>query len=112
MRGWGAGPLQTGCASMLVVRRRAWITVLAALATVIIAGAELRSHAATAAGDTVARVSTAADLGAILPATVSDMPSGRPLPSGFVGVSAELKATHAYTSRDPDQVNPVLVDLL
>jgi hypothetical protein len=45
-------------------------------------------------------------------ATVGTMPTGQPMPPGFVGVSMEYKAVHAYTGRDPLAVNPVLVQLL
>lgn len=45
-------------------------------------------------------------------ASVSATPVGKPMPSGFVGVSFETKALHVYTGRDPDAVDPVLVGLL
>jgi Glycosyl hydrolase family 79 C-terminal beta domain len=45
-------------------------------------------------------------------ATVGSTPSGQPLPQGFLGVSFEYYALHAYTGRDPNAVNPVLVALL
>ncbi len=32
--------------------------------------------------------------------------------AGFIGISFEYRALHAYTGRDPDHVNPVLVALL
>ncbi len=47
-----------------------------------------------------------------LPVDVSAVPYGRSMPSGFLGVSFEYKATHLYTGRDPDHINPVLVALL
>jgi hypothetical protein len=48
----------------------------------------------------------------IIPATVGASPQGQTMPSGFVGVSAEYRAIHQYTGRNPDAVNPVLVGLL
>ncbi len=45
-------------------------------------------------------------------ATVGAQTFGRPLPSGFVGVSLEYEALHVYTGRDPGAVDPVLVALL
>jgi hypothetical protein len=47
-----------------------------------------------------------------LPVDVSAVPYGRTMPSGFLGVSFEYKATHLYTGRDPGHINPVLVALL
>ncbi len=43
---------------------------------------------------------------------VSATPYGQAMPSSFLGVSFEYKATHLYTGRDPGAVNPVLVSLL
>jgi hypothetical protein len=43
---------------------------------------------------------------------VSATPYGQAMPSSFLGVSFEYKATHLYTGRDPDNINPVLVSLL
>jgi hypothetical protein len=45
-------------------------------------------------------------------ASVSNVPTGRPIAPGFVGVSVEYKALHQYTGRDPGAVNPVLIALL
>jgi hypothetical protein len=45
-------------------------------------------------------------------AQVGAAPSGQQMPPGFVGISFEYKAMHAYTGRDPTHVNPVLVQLL
>jgi hypothetical protein len=44
--------------------------------------------------------------------SVGASPLGRPMPPGFVGVSLEYRAVHAYTGRDPRSVNPVLIQLL
>ena len=45
-------------------------------------------------------------------ATVGSAPSGPAMPPGFVGVSLEFSAVHAYTGSDPRAINPVLVHLL
>jgi len=46
-------------------------------------------------------------------ASVSPNPgAGARIAPGFVGVSLEYRALHLYTGRDPDAVNPVLLDLL
>ncbi len=45
-------------------------------------------------------------------ATVGSNGSGQSMPQGFTGVSLEYGALHAYTGRDPDHVNPVLIQLL
>jgi hypothetical protein len=47
-----------------------------------------------------------------LSASVASTPSGQPMAPGFVGVSVEFSAIHAYTGNDPRAVNPVLVHLL
>src|SRR5256885_1293228 len=45
----------------------------------------------------------------ILSVQVGADPVGRAMPPGFLGLSFEYKATHVYTGRNPDAVNPVLV---
>ena len=45
-------------------------------------------------------------------AQIGDTPTGQVMAPGFVGISFEYKAMHIYTGRDPDHVNPVLVQLL
>jgi hypothetical protein len=37
---------------------------------------------------------------------------GRPVAPGFVGISVEFPAIRAYTGRDPNAINPVLVQLI
>jgi Glycosyl hydrolase family 79 C-terminal beta domain len=49
---------------------------------------------------------------AVVSVQVSPDPVGRAMPPGFLGLSFEYKATHVYTGRNPDVVNPVLVALL
>ena len=44
--------------------------------------------------------------------TVSDHPIGRPIPSGFLGLSFEYQGTRHYTGVNPRAVNPVLVQLI
>jgi hypothetical protein len=45
-------------------------------------------------------------------ANVSDTPTGRPMPAGFVGLSLEYPALHLYTGRDPTAIDPVLLQLI
>lgn len=72
-----------------------WVTA-AAMALCVLAGT-----APAAAADNSA-----------LPVEVSATPYGQAMPPGFLGVSFEYKATHLYTGRDPDHINPVLLALL
>jgi hypothetical protein len=44
--------------------------------------------------------------------TVGSPATGQAIAPGFVGTSMEFQAVHQYTGRDPDNVNPVLVELL
>jgi glycosyl hydrolase family 79 len=43
---------------------------------------------------------------------VSGTPVGNPIPSGFVGLSMEIKALQEYAGTDPAAVNPVLLHLI
>src|SRR5436190_6633647 len=45
-------------------------------------------------------------------AHISDRPFGRSIRPGFVGLSFEFKAVRDYTGSDPNQINPVLVQLI
>jgi hypothetical protein len=45
-------------------------------------------------------------------AAVGSEPAGQPMAPGFTGVSLEFGALHAYTGRDPDHINPVLLNLM
>ena len=45
-------------------------------------------------------------------ATVGSDPAGQPMAQGFTGVSLEYGALHSYTGRDPDHINPVLLNLM
>ena len=45
-------------------------------------------------------------------ASVSSTPTGQPMPTSFLGVSLEYGALHVYTGRNPNAVNPVLIQLL
>jgi hypothetical protein len=47
-----------------------------------------------------------------LDATVGSAPMGQAIAPGYVGVSMEFQAVHAYTGNDPTAINPVLVSLL
>jgi hypothetical protein len=76
----------------VVLRRCAWIALLAALGLAL-PGA----------------VAAQAD---VLSATVSATPVGQTMGPGFVGVSFEYRALHLYTGRDPRAVDPALLGLL
>jgi hypothetical protein len=43
---------------------------------------------------------------------VTGAPAGKPIPSGFVGLSMEIKALQQYAGTDPTAVNPVLLHLI
>jgi hypothetical protein len=45
-------------------------------------------------------------------ATVGSRAISGPMPRGYVGASLEYSALHVYTGRDPNAINPVLVELL
>lgn len=45
-------------------------------------------------------------------ASVAPTPSGQVMAPGFVGVSMEYQAVHAYTGSNPRAVNPTLINLL
>jgi len=49
---------------------------------------------------------------AALSLTVSATPSGRPIPSGFLGLSLEYPAVPAYAGKDARALNPVFVQLI
>jgi hypothetical protein len=79
------------------VRRRARaIGVIAALVALAVAPA----------------VSPASASDPTLDATVGATPTGQAIGSGYVGVSMEFQAVHAYTGNNPKAINPVLVALL
>jgi Glycosyl hydrolase family 79 C-terminal beta domain len=82
---------------MAAVRRRVGgIGVLAALVALVL----------------VPSVSPASSTDPTLYASVGSTTVGQPIGSGFVGVSMEFQAVHAYTGNDPNAINPVLVSLL
>ena len=45
-------------------------------------------------------------------ASVGSNPTGQAMAQGFTGVSLEYGALHFYTGRDPDNINPVFLNLL
>src|SRR5205823_15093451 len=45
-------------------------------------------------------------------ATVAATPTGRSVPSGFLGLSMEYKAIHQYAGRHPRAVDPALLGLI
>jgi hypothetical protein len=98
-----------------VQRHGARLRVLVALAVVLLVALAVAlvpgGGPPAAAGDPVATIH-AADEQPAVSATVGSIPTGQPMPTGFVGVSFEYKALHQYTGRNPDAVNPALISLL
>jgi hypothetical protein len=87
---------------------RRWVAVIAVLlpaaALVAIILAALPSHHGPPAAPTI-------PAGA-LRVNVGTAPTGRPIGTGFVGLSLEYSAIPAYAGTDPTAVNPLLVQLL
>ena len=54
----------------------------------------------------------AARASAVQATNITAAPVGNPVPSGFVGMSIEIKALEQYAGQDPSAVDPVLVHLL
>jgi glycosyl hydrolase family 79 len=48
----------------------------------------------------------------LVSASVGSTPSGRPQPSGFVGLSLEFNWLHFYTGRNPKAIDPVFISLI
>ena len=93
-------PAHGVCHHELVLRRRARLWIVATLSAGLLV--TVASHGATTAE---------ADQPDVY-ATVANTPVGGTIAPGFVGLSLEYKAIHAYTGRNPGAVNPVLVRLL
>jgi hypothetical protein len=81
--------------------------VLMALSVVLLSG----TRVPVAAGGTDPTF-LAADEQPAISATVGSAPVGQKMAPGFVGVSFEYRAIHQYTGRNPDAVNPALINLL
>jgi hypothetical protein len=79
-------------------------SLLLAAVTVL---ADLDPETAGAAGDPARAASDPA-----VAATVGSTPTGQAMAQGFTGLSFEYGALHSYTGRDPDHVNPVLLNLM
>jgi hypothetical protein len=77
-------------------------------ATAILLGTIIVVLSAAPAGETA---TAGADVTAV-DAVIGDTPFGPKLPSGFTGFSFEYRAVSAYTGRNPNAVNPVLVSLV
>jgi hypothetical protein len=97
---------------MTRVRSRGWCLGIAAALAMGIA-----SMAAPAVGPAVASTGGAPAgssnaAGPPIDVTVGGPPIGQVIGPGFVGTSMEFQAVHAYTGRDPTNLNPVLVELL
>ncbi len=84
--------------------------------------ARLRSHPATAlvaaavvvggAGCGAAAASSSSTAPGSATVTVDGSAKGRPVPSGFVGLSLEIRGVESFTGTDPSHVNPVLEQLI
>lgn len=66
--------------------------------------------AATAAGLITSKRTSARE--PAFPLTVGSIPTGRPIPSGFLGLSLEYTAILPYAGRNPRAVDPVFVQLV
>lgn len=80
--------------------------ILAALTASLLAAAVL------VLGDVVPDGAGARAGDPVITASVGSNPQGQAMPQGFTGVSLEYSALHAYTGRDPDHINAVLLNLL
>jgi hypothetical protein len=103
------------CNDAAVRSRRCWIAIAAALVALSVtpsvsSAASLRSTSPVAWPGPA--LPAADPPGPPVSASVGPTPAGKPIGPGYVGVSMEFSAVHAYTGRDPSHVNPVLVQLL
>jgi hypothetical protein len=88
--------------------RGRWISIVAAV--LAFGGAPAVAPAAALADSGASSGAGAGD--PPLDVTVGGPPIGQAIAPGFVGTSMEFQAVHAYTGRDPTNINPVLVQLL
>jgi len=75
-----------------VLRRRAWIAIVAALGLALLTASAAQAD--------------------LLSATVSGSTAGQAMAPGFLGASFEYRALHQYTGRDPRAIDPALLGLL
>ncbi len=91
-----------GSLRRLLMRLRSHPVAALAAAAVVVGGA---------GGGIVAASSSSATAGSAT-VTVSSSRIGKPIPQGFVGVSLEVRGVESYTGTDPNNVNPVLEQLI
>jgi Glycosyl hydrolase family 79 C-terminal beta domain len=85
-------------------RRLTGLTLVAILAAAVVVG--LIASRGTSAHEAHATGSSTVAL------TVSGTPTGRAIPSGFLGLSLEYPAVEAYAGKDPNAINPVFEQLI
>ncbi len=86
-------------------RRLTAVTLVAILVAAVIVGLIASRRSSAHEGH-------AAAAPAALALTVTGTPTGRAIPSGFLGLSLEYPAVEAYTGKDPKAVNPVFEQLI
>jgi hypothetical protein len=94
-------------------RRLTGLTLVAILAVAVIAG--LIASCGTSAHERHAAIAPArapTPAGSALSLTVTGTPTGRAIPSGFLGLSLEYPAVEAYAGTNPNAVNPVFEQLI
>ncbi len=89
-------------------RRPAWIA-LALVVAALVAACGGPTSGTTGTNATVSATSTASDRATFDITASSDSPA---LPSGFVGISTQLKALEEYTGTNPDAISPVFLHLI
>jgi hypothetical protein len=90
------------------VRRIATVLLVAAL----VAAAITIGPAGSVRADTTPPSTTPPVTAPPMTLQVSGTAVGRPVAPGFVGMSVEFPAIRAYTGKDPNAINPVLVQLI
>ena len=87
-------------------RRHLAVLTLGTIVAAAVIAALIVSHR------TEAHVRHGAIARAPLSLTVSGAPTGRAIPSGFLGLSLEYPALEAYAGKDPNAINPVFEQLI
>jgi hypothetical protein len=86
-------------------RRLTALTLTAIVTAAIVVGLIASRRSSAHEGHAAAAPST-------LALTVTNTPTGRTIPSGFLGLSLEYPAVEAYAGKDPNAVNPVFEQLI
>lgn len=89
-------------------RRLAAVTLAVILAIAVAVGLIASRRTSAHERDAAAR---AAATGTV-PLSVSGTPTGRPIPSGFLGLSLEYPAIEPYAGNDPKALDPVFLQLI